>query len=478
MAASDQVLAFLAQVHSDGDGDGDGDGITIVREQPKLDLDLYIQNYTGRTRFDRLIFIGKTCAPLCVDALKAAMAEAKKGFDVTRYTDAWGYIRAVAPDEPEARRDDDWIGTVEAANKAETARLEAELKEYKNNLIKESIRMGNEDLGRHLEATGRLQEAAEAYARMRQDASTTKHIVDCGMHLANVAMQRRDWSVVLSTVGKIAGVQHCDGEETTQAYIRIASGIALLGMGHYEEAANSFLAADSTARAADYADIASPNDVAIYGGLAALAAMGRQDLQLHVLDNQNFRTFLEQEPHIRKAISLFINGRYSSCLSILESARPDYLLDMYLHKHVSALYAKIRSKCIVQYFVPFSCATIDSLEAAFGRPGQPMEPELAEMIRAGSLKARIDGKEKLLLAVRPDPRAEMQSEALDVARRYEQEAKERLRRISLIASGLEVDVAGTNHKTMPEAAPGQSTDGPWLENSGSVPHTAAATIES
>lgn len=255
--------------------------------------------------------------------------------------------------------------------------------------------MGNEDLGKHFESIGKLQEATEAYGRMRQDVSTAKHIIDCGKRLANVSLQRRDWSTALNTVVKTAGVQCSDDEKSTHAFIKIVSGISLLGMGHYDEAAQSFLHANCDVPPSEYAHVASPNDVAIYGGLTALATMERDSLQLQVLENHVFRIFLDQEPHIRKAISLFINGRYTACLSILESARPDYLLDIYLHKHIPALYSRIRSKCIVQYFAPFSCATIDSLDAAFGQAGRPVEPELVKLIREGPLKARIDAREKV-----------------------------------------------------------------------------------
>ncbi|KND91499.1 COP9 signalosome complex subunit 1 [Tolypocladium ophioglossoides CBS 100239] len=467
MAASDSVLAFLAQATSHG-------GI-VVRDQPKLDLDLYIQNYTGRTRFDRLIFIGKTSVPLCVDALRAAVIEAKKALDVSRYREIWDCIRIAAPEEPEAQRDDVWIEQTEMGNRLETARLEAELKGYRNNLIKESIRMGNEDLGKHLESIGKLQQASEAYARMRQDVSTTKHIIDCSMHLANVSLQRRDWTMVLNNVGKIGGVQTSEEEKATQAYTKIVSGISLLGMGHYGDAAQSFLQADANVPPSDYANIASPNDVAVYGGLTALATMDRRDLQQRVLENHDFRAFLEHEPHIRKAISLFINGRYSNCLSILESARPDYLLDIYLQKHIPTIYSKIRSKCIVQYFVPFSCVTISSLDAAFAKPGHSIEPELVNMIREGSLKAHIDGKDMLLVAVRPDPRAEMQQEALEVARKYEQDAKERLRRISLVAAGLEVVGA---KKQSADHVPGLSTDELWYDENRTLVHAGGGAVES
>lgn len=255
--------------------------------------------------------------------------------------------------------------------------------------------MGNEDLGKHFESIGKLVEATEAYNKMRHDVSTTKHIFDCGMHLASVAFQRHDWASVLSNVGKISNIQSGDDEQEQQVYTKVASGVALMGMGNFHDAAMTLIHTNPNVSPAEYSTVASPNDVAIYGGLLALATMDRTALQSRILDNQSFRTFLEHEPHIRKAISLFVNGRYSTCLSILESTRADYLLDIYLQPHIPAVYSLIREKCIVQYFIPFSCVTLGSLDAAFGKPGQSVEPELIRMIRDGSLRARIDARNKV-----------------------------------------------------------------------------------
>lgn len=69
------------------------------------------------------------------------MIEAKKGHNVMCYIEALQCLMEAAPDVPEAQRDLDWINKTEAENKAETARLENELKGYTNNLIKESIRV-------------------------------------------------------------------------------------------------------------------------------------------------------------------------------------------------------------------------------------------------------------------------------------------------------------------------------------------------
>jgi COP9 signalosome complex subunit 1 len=255
--------------------------------------------------------------------------------------------------------------------------------------------MGHEDLGKHLEATGDLNAASDAFSKMRPEVSTPKHIIEVGKHLANVSLQRRDWGSVISNVSKISGMQNSEEEKSIAPYIKVMSGVALLGQERYAEAAHEFLMTDYAVGSAQYGHLITPNDVATYGGLLALASMDRKELQSKVLDNGNFRQFLELEPHIRRAITQFVGGRYSACLSTLDSYKPDYLLDLYLQAHVSRLYAQIRSKCIVQYLAPFSCVTLSSMSTAFGVSDDEMEAELVDMIKSGALHARINAIDKV-----------------------------------------------------------------------------------
>ncbi|KAI1489187.1 26S proteasome subunit RPN7-domain-containing protein [Biscogniauxia mediterranea] len=433
MASNQQnhLLAFFTAM--------DNQGGTIVRDAPKLDLDLYISNYKGRTRFERLLVIGRCSVTLCLDALKAAIVEAKKGKDVQRYRDAWECIRTAAPAEPEAKWDDAWVNATERANKLETQRLEAELKGYKNNLVKESIRIGHRDLGEHLESIGDLNGATDAYLKMRPDASTQSHILDVGKHIISTLLQKHDWPGALANINKVLVANMSPEEQNAeQPYQKMVAGLAYLGTEKYYEAAKSFLEVGDPIVCQRYNDVASSNDIATYGGLLALASMDRLELQSRVLDNSAFRNYLELEPHIRKAVSMFVNGRYSACLAILESYRADYLLDIYLQKHVATLFSLIRSKCIVQYFLPFSCVTLESMNTAFAKPGESLEDELISMIKTGALKARINTIDKLLVAVSSNARISMQTKGLEAARNYEREALERIRRMSLAAADLEV----------------------------------------
>ena len=115
----------------------------LIADAPRFDLDQYIANYKGKTRIYRLLHIGETSAYLQTDALKAAVHEAKAGKDVLLFQTAVAKLRSVAPSEPEAQIDSKWVDRTSAEVKAETTRLEMELKGYKNNLIKESTRVSS-----------------------------------------------------------------------------------------------------------------------------------------------------------------------------------------------------------------------------------------------------------------------------------------------------------------------------------------------
>jgi hypothetical protein len=96
----------------------------------------------GRTRFRRLYLIGACSPVLRIEALRAAVAEARSGNDLKSYEDALQLLRRSSRgSEIEFQADSAWIEKKDKQNKAETTRLEHELKGYKNNLIKESIRV-------------------------------------------------------------------------------------------------------------------------------------------------------------------------------------------------------------------------------------------------------------------------------------------------------------------------------------------------
>jgi COP9 signalosome complex subunit 1 len=259
--------------------------------------------------------------------------------------------------------------------------------------------MGNEDLGRHYYMIGELPESFKSYNRMRDYCTSPKHIADMCLRVVLVTIAQHNWVGASSQLSKIASLNLKPEErQPLEPIVSAVSGLIAMCSGNFREAAQSFLNTSYSFATAEPAagivwqkEVLTPNDVAVYGGLCALASMDRPALQKKVLDNAEFRQFLELEPHIRRAISLFCGSKYSGCLDVLEAYRTDYLLDLYLNPILRVLYGTVRTKSIVQYFIPYSCVSLDEMAKAFqSKEGTPLEDELKAMIRSGALNARID----------------------------------------------------------------------------------------
>ncbi|KAL9086609.1 MAG: hypothetical protein Q9165_007052 [Trypethelium subeluteriae] len=439
----------------------------------------------GRTRIERLVVIGTSCPPLAVEALRTAVREAKQGKDVDLYLDTCQALFSISPDDPLAKADMTWADTRTKQIKAEGDRLEAELKGYKNNLIKESIRMGSEDLGNFAYSTGDFPSAAKAYVRMRDYATLPKHIAEMTLHQARVAVVQHQWMPAASHLAKLRTLHPPLAPADKPKFDHVAyalAGLAELAGRNYRDAAMLFLRADPQVFTAAPGQpgsagemvagvvwpraVLTPNDVAVYGGLSALVSMSRAELQARVLDSSTFRSFLELEPHVRRAIAFFVNAKYAQCLSTLEAYRGDWLLDVYLQPLVGEIFAVVRQKCIVQYFEAFSCVSLDEMARQFpptvlapsagttattstetsadnaatadSTPVLEIRSELRALIESGDLPARLDIPNNNLVSPPSNPRREVLLSALEDAEEYERTLRLRLSKINMVAAGLEV----------------------------------------
>lgn len=95
----------------------------------------------GLARLNRLQCIGGSSPHIGLDALRLAINETKQSRNIEKYTELIAVAKSVAPADPLASQDQEWLDSRTRQVKAETDRLEHELKGYKNNLIKESIRV-------------------------------------------------------------------------------------------------------------------------------------------------------------------------------------------------------------------------------------------------------------------------------------------------------------------------------------------------
>jgi len=181
-----------------------------------------------------------------------------------------------------------------------------------------------------------------------------------------------------------------------------------------------------------FSDVASQQDVALYGGLCALASFDRNELKNKLIDNGGFRTLLELFPEVRELVHDFYNSKYASCLEYLRKLKPDLLLDLHLHDHVESIFEAIHSKALIQYFSPYVRVNMVRMAEAFHFQVDELEKELAKLIGSGQIEARIDSHNKVLYARHDDQRSATFTKAIAMGDEYMRDTKALLLRINLM----------------------------------------------
>ncbi|PIA49569.1 hypothetical protein AQUCO_01300395v1, partial [Aquilegia coerulea] len=396
----------------------------------QLDVEAYASLYSGRTKISRLLFIADRCGnqTMELEALRMAYDEIKKGENTQLFREVVQKIDGRLG--PSYVMDQSWADSVDRRAEIRKDKLENELNAYKTNLIKESIRMGYNDFGDFFYAHGSLQDAFKNYSRTRDYCTTPKHIIQMCLNTILVGIEMGQFTHVINSVTKAE--QSPDlVDPVIIAKLRCASGLACLENKKYKHAARKFLEITPDL-ANNYTDVIAPQDVATYGGLCALASFDRTELKNKVIDNLNFRNFLELVPEVREIINDFYSSHYASCLEYLNNLKANLLLDIHLHDHIETLYNQIRHKALIQYTLPFVSVDLNMMAGAFKTSVAGLEKELEALITDNQIQARIDSHNKILYARHADQRNATFQRVLKMGNDFDRDVKAMLLRANLL----------------------------------------------
>lgn len=397
-----------------------------------FDLDTYANSYIGLARIYRLMYIADHCPKLRPDALRLAISHVITTMNANLYQVLHHKLQQcqgnILPDVTGANPIDTglpvfnsvWVETTNQKSAMKLEKLGGDLKNYKSNSIKESIRRGHNEIGDHYVNCGDLIEATKSYSKARDYCTSSSHVISMCLNIIKVGIYLQNWSHVINYIIKAESTpdytENSELQTTYSSTLKCMTGLAELAGRKYKLAAQHFLKTNLDYW--DSCDVMTPNDIAIYGGLCALATFSRLELQNSVICNNSFKLFLELEPEVRDAIFKFYESKYEVCLTILNKIKPILLLDMYIGSHINQLYSNIRSKAMIQYFCPYDSADLRKMALCFNTPLPDLENELMQLILEGHIKARIDSINKILYAKHPNQRVETFEKAMSMAQQY------------------------------------------------------------
>ncbi|KAF3520510.1 hypothetical protein DY000_02061868 [Brassica cretica] len=451
MERDEESSGPMMEMCTNGGGEETSNRRPIISGEP-LDIEAYASLYKGRTKIMRLLFIASHCGgnqTMQLEALRMAYDEIKKGENTQLFRDVVNRINGRLGDK--YKMDSAWCESVDRRAEQKKGRLENELSSYRvmkyvvlfmcclvclhrsflvnhyldneTNLIKESIRMGHNDFGDFYYACGLLSDAFKNYVRTRDYCTTAKHIIHMCMNAILVSIEMGQFTHVSSYVNK-AEQNPETLDPIVAAKLRCASGLAHLELKKYKLAARKFLDV-SPELGNSYNEVIAPQDA-------------------KVIDNINFRDFLELVPEVRELINDFYSSRYASCLEYLGSLRANLLLDIHLHDHVDTLYDQIRKKALIQYTLPFVSVDLSRMADAFKTSVSGLEKELEALITDNQIQARIDSHNKILYARHADQRNATFQKVLQMGNEFDRDVRSMMLRANLLKHEYHAR-AGRNH---------------------------------
>ncbi|KAL7416943.1 26S proteasome subunit RPN7-domain-containing protein [Mrakia frigida] len=405
--------------------------IVNVDDKHPFDLDLIVNQFTGRALLIRLAFIYSSVPSLRskISAIALPIVKAET-YDPL----LWDQLGGSATDP--------WRREVQSVSRGEIEKLETELKTVQANLIKESIRMCHVDLAKLYLKCGDPQGALKSFVKTREFNSTGQQMlemcmsiieVDITLHAylqippyivkAEAALERPQSSLLGSANPSIplsAAQARAREEELarveeekkiTTTRLQVARALSSLGQGAYEQAARQFLQVKG--ELGSWAKtVISPSELAIYGSLCAVATLRRSALKSELLGNESFRAFVDEESYVRDIVDSFVEGKYKIALDLLETHSARHLLTPHLAHHLSNLTQSVRRRALIQYFQPFESVKLSRMGTAFGMKEEEVLRMVIELVESGEIDGRVDLPNKVLRARKEDPRSKLFYDAM------------------------------------------------------------------
>ncbi|KAL9686823.1 hypothetical protein QQ045_031216 [Rhodiola kirilowii] len=137
-------------------------------------------------------------------------------------------------------------------------------------------------------------------------------------------------------------------------------------------------------------ELVTPQDVASYARWCALASFDWTEWKNKVINNSNFKKFLEPVFEVRELITNFYSSHYTLCLVYPGDSKSNLLLDINQSDHVKTLYEQVHEEAVIQCVYHFMFVDMRMQANACRTTISELKKETEAFITDNQSQARID----------------------------------------------------------------------------------------
>ncbi|KAJ2480293.1 hypothetical protein IWW56_002538 [Coemansia sp. RSA 2131] len=361
----------------------------------EFNLRSYLSEYTGYAKIRRAIYVGERCPTLSIESYSIAFEELEeKTYDTTTYK----HIAKLLEQLTGERRDtDEWERRVSKQVKEQDTEIRGKLERAKKQVSKKDTLQAQWELVRLQQQRGLMDESVRALQDGRTSCGGMAEQAELHMEAARVSQVMGRWLQVATYIQRTESVLP-DPDETVRAELAVLRAQSDFGDGKWSAAVTGLRVLSIDTASVFARKTVTPRDIALYGTLAGLAALDRDQVKQQLLDNVQFGQFLDRMPECQALLQSYYDSKYDDALNQLTRILSFCHLDPVIGPHASALKQRIRDNIVVLYIQPFVSVRMASMATAlcFGSTAQ-LEDTLVRMIDSGLIHARIDGTTGFLI---------------------------------------------------------------------------------
>jgi 26S proteasome regulatory subunit N7 len=291
------------------------------------------------------------------------------------------------------------LSTMEAANAAELAKLNATLEDAETNEGETEIR---EAFLARADFYARIGENAKAVSAY--DETFTKTVamglrLDLLLSKLRVGLFFEDMKLILSTLEKAKKLLEEGGDWERRNRLKVYEAIYLIMVRDFKKASALLLDSIATFTATE---VLSYNNFVMYTVVTCLISLPRAELKSKVVDSPEILQVIDEI----KGLSGLLNGLYSCQYRTLMVSLVDVVellkIDRYFHAHVRYYWREVRVLTYNQFLESYRSVSIDSMAHTFGFSPAFLDKELSGFISSSRLRCTIDKVGGIVCSTRPD----------------------------------------------------------------------------
>ncbi|KAJ2311219.1 hypothetical protein IWW52_002432 [Coemansia sp. RSA 2704] len=380
----------------------------VTTSRPTLkgfDLQEYLGGYKGYAKIRRAIYAGERCPDLSVESYRVALGEVEQNtYDAKTFTHLCKTLSQLTGDDIDGS---EWSGRVNKLAKDQDTEIRGELERAKKQVSKRESLRAQKLYVELLQKRGMMDEAVRALQEGRNFCADVKDQALLHIDAARISQIMGRWLQVATYIQRTESVLP-DPAEPTATELAVLRAQSSFGDCKWSVAVSELqaLSFDKMLSGGIFArGVVTARDIALYGTLAGLASLERDQIKAKLIDNVMFGQFLDNMPECQLLLQSYYNSKYADALARLSQIMSFCKLDPVIGPHVAALEQRIKDNIVVLYTQPFASIRMDSMaEALCFSSVKVLEDTLVRMIDSKLIQARIDGPTGFLVKHAVDPR--------------------------------------------------------------------------